>query len=202
MYYVKVVEDRIRLMPAMLASDLEDAVLRLLRDKFERRIFREAGIILSVDNVKVLTEGTVIPGDSGIYYTVSFDALTFMPQVNEVYEAEVKEIVEFGAFSSLGALQGLLHVSQISKDKFYYDKKTKALSSRERKSIKKGDEIVVKVSTVSLKANMTETKIGLTMRPEGLGKKEWLEEKKKEKKEEKPEKKEKGEKKKEKEGKK
>ena len=125
MYYIKTIEDKMRLPPDMFGSKLEDALLRLVRDKFERRLFKDAGIVLSVNDVDVMSKGVVIPGDSGAYYKVKFNALTFLPYVNEVFNAEVKEIVEFGAFSSIGPLQGLLHVSQIGKEKFYYDKKGK-----------------------------------------------------------------------------
>ncbi len=197
MYYMKSISDRVRVLSSMLGSDLEDAVLRILRDKFERRIFKETGMVLSVDDVEIASEGVIIPGDSGVYYNVKFKALSFVPLINEVFEAEIKETVEFGAFASVGPFQGLLHVSQISKEKFFYDKKSKTLTSRiEKKSLKKADELVLKTSTVSLKGSASDTKIGLTMRPLGLGKKEWLEEKKKkeekksEKKEEKAEKKE------------
>jgi DNA-directed RNA polymerase subunit E' len=179
MYNIKTIEDRIRVPPDMFGSELEDAVQRILRERYEGRIYKDMGIVLSIDKPKVLTEGTVIPGDSGAYYTVSFEALTFIPVVNEVYRAEVKEIVEFGAFASIGPFQGLLHVSQIGKEKYYYDKKAKTLSSREAgRSVKKGDEVLVKVSTVSLKSTSSDTKIGLTMRPDGLGKPEWFKPKK------------------------
>lgn len=194
MYHIKTIEDRIRIPPSMFGSDLQDAMVRILRDRYEGRIYKDLGIVLSVDNPKVLSEGTVIPGDSGAYYSVGFEALTFMPAVNEVYAAEVKEIVEFGAFASIGPFQGLLHVSQIGKDKFYYDKRSKTLGSRGAgRSIKKGDAILVKVSTVSLKSTSADTKIGLTMRPDGLGKPEWFAEKKEKKKEAKKEEAKKGE---------
>lgn len=176
MYYVKSIEERIRVPPEMFGSKIEEAVLRILRNRFESRIYRDSGIILSINNPQVITEGMVIPGDSGAYYTVRFDALTFMPYVNEVFLADVKEIVEFGAFSSIGPFQGLLHVSQIGKDKYNYDKKSKSLVCRmARRTVKKGDSILVKVSTVSMKSSVTDTKIGLTMRPDGLGKQEWME---------------------------
>jgi DNA-directed RNA polymerase subunit E' len=178
MYHIKTVEDRIRVPPSMFGSPIEDAVRAILRDRYEGRIYKDMGVVLSVNNPKVLSEGLVIPGDSGAYYTVQFEALTFYPIVNEVYRAEIKEIVEFGAFASIGPFQGLLHVSQIDREKFYYDKKSKTLGSKVlRKTIKKGDEVLVKVSTVSMKATSADTKIGLTMRPDGLGKPEWLEQK-------------------------
>ena len=178
MYQIKLVQDRVRIPPTLFGSDMEDAVLHIVRERYEGRIYRDLGIVLSINEPKVLSEGMVIPGDGGAYYTVNFNALTFMPIVNEIYRAEVKEIVEFGAFSSIGPFQGLLHVSQIGKDKFFFDKKTKALSSKGGMNVKKGDEILVKVSTVSLKSTSSDTKIGLTMRPDGLGKPEWMDKKK------------------------
>ncbi|MCI0503838.1 DNA-directed RNA polymerase [Candidatus Micrarchaeota archaeon] len=180
MYHIKTIQDRIRVPPSLFGSQIEDAVRAILRDRYEGRIYKDLGVVLSVNNPEVKSEGLVIPGDSGAYYTVEFEALTFIPVVNEVYKAEIKEIVEFGAFASIGPFQGLLHVSQIDREKFYYDKKSKTLGSKVlRKSIKKGDEVLVKVSTVSMKATSADTKIGLTMRPDGLGKPEWLEQKSK-----------------------
>ncbi|MFH1520804.1 MAG: DNA-directed RNA polymerase [Candidatus Micrarchaeota archaeon] len=176
MYYIKTVEDRIRVPPAMFGSELEDAVQAILRERYEGRIYKDMGIVLSVNNPKIISEGIIIPGDSGAYYSVEYDALCFYPMVNEVYKAEIKEIVEFGAFASIGPFQGLLHVSQIDKEKFYYDKKAKTLGSKVlKKVIKKGDDVIVKVSTVSLKSTSSDTKIGLTMRPDGLGRPDWLE---------------------------
>ena len=175
MYFIKTIEDRIRVPPSMFGSTLEDAMQMILREQYEGRIYKDLGIVLSVNNPKVLSEGAVIPGDSGAYYTVEFEALTFLPMVNEVYRAEVKEIVEFGAFASIGPFQGLLHVSQIDREKFYYDKKSKSLSSKAlKRALKKGDDVLVKVSTVSLKSTSSDTKIGLTMRPDGLGKPDWI----------------------------
>jgi len=180
MYYMKTIEDKVQVPPAMFGSNLEDAVINILRRKFERRIYRDIGIVLAINDAEITDEGVVLPGDSEVYYNVRFEALTFVPQVNEVFEAEVKEIVEFGAGASIGPLQGLLHVSQIGSEKFFYDKKAKTLGSKaEKKSVKKGDSVLAKVSTVSMKSTFTDTKIGLTMRPDGLGKPEWLEEKKK-----------------------
>jgi len=187
MYYMKTIEDKIQVPPAMFGSDLEDAVVNLLRKKFERRIYKDIGIVLSIDSAEIANDGVVLPGDSEVYYNVSFEALTFLPQVNEVYQAEVKEIVEFGAFASVGPLQGLLHVSQLGSDKFYYDKKAKTLGAKsEKKVVKKADDLLIKVSTVSLKSTYADTKIGLTMRPDGLGKQEWMDEKKKGAKKEEP----------------
>ena len=192
MYYSKTIQDRIRIPPEMLGSKVTDAVLKIVRDRYERRVYPNVGMLVSINDAKIMGDGVVIPGDAGAYYDVEVEALSFLPQVNEVYEAEIKEVVEFGAFASIGPFQGLLHVSQISKNKYYYDRKTKLLASKaDKQSLKKGDTILVKVSTVSLKTAATETKIGLTMRPEGLGKIEWIEKETPEKKKAPPKEKEK-----------
>ncbi|MBU0591998.1 DNA-directed RNA polymerase [Candidatus Micrarchaeota archaeon] len=178
MYYLKIIEDRVRIPPSMFGSTLENAVLSIVRERYEGRIYKDLGIVLSINNPSVLTDGIVIPGDCGAYYSVQFETLVFLPNVNEVYNAEIKEVVEFGAFASIGPFQGLLHVSQIDREKFYYDKKSKTLGSKAlKRTLKKGDIVIVKVSTVSLKSTSSDTKIGLTMRPDGLGKQEWVEKK-------------------------
>lgn len=169
MYYRTSVEEKVRLPPSLLVMKLNDAVTKLLREKYERRIVRELGLVIAVENVDVSGSGVVIPGDGGIYYDAKFDAITFMPYVNEVFNGEIKEVVEFGAFASIGPLDALIHISQLGNDKYFYDKKTKALGTRKGSSIKKGDKVTMKVSTVSLRATTSDTKIGLTMRAEGLG---------------------------------
>jgi len=176
MYYLNDAEDKIRIPPDMFGSKIEDAALRILRERYEGRIYKDIGVVLVVTDPEILSEGVVIPGDAGAYYSVRFNTLTFLPHVNEVFKAEVKDVVEFGAFATIGPFQGLIHISQIGKEKYYYDKKSKALTSKvARKNLKKGDSALVKVSTVSLKPSSTDTKIGLSMRPDGLGKLEWVE---------------------------
>jgi DNA-directed RNA polymerase subunit E'/Rpb7 len=66
------------------------------------------------------------------------------------------------------------------------------LTTRRGGSLKKDDDVIAKVSTVSIKNTTSDTKIGLTMRADGLGvprwdsdKKEIVKEVKKKKKEEK-----------------
>ncbi|MCP4647143.1 MAG: DNA-directed RNA polymerase [bacterium] len=181
MYYELKAEDTVRVPPSMLVMKLNDAITKILREKYERRIFKELGMIIAVEYVDVGEQGTVIPGDGGIYYKVQFNAISFLPHVNEVYAAQVREIVEFGAFASIGPLDGLIHISQIGNEKFFYDKKTRALSTKRGRSLKKGDDVLLKVSTVSLKGTTSDTKIGLTMRSDGLGVMRWDKEQKAEK---------------------
>jgi DNA-directed RNA polymerase subunit E' len=175
MYSVLTCTDRVRLPANFFSMKLDDALTQILREKYERRIDKDSGISLAVWNVKPLGDGVVIPGDNAAYYDVQFDVLSYMPQVNEIIESQVSELVEFGAFLSMGPLEGLAHLSQMANDFLTYNKKTMAFTGREsKKSIKKGDHVFAKISTVSVKGSIPETKIGLTMRPDGLGKEEWI----------------------------
>ncbi|MCC7552147.1 DNA-directed RNA polymerase [Candidatus Micrarchaeota archaeon] len=189
MYKLFKIEDKIRVPPKYFSMKLEEAIVELLIEKYERKVDREVGILLDIQEVKVLSEGTVIPGDGGAYFLIEFEVLSYLPEINEVIEANVTEIVEFGAFLNLGPIEGLVHLSQITNDFLTYNRKTSSFAGKEsKKSLKKGDSVMAKISTVSLKSNIHDIKVGLTMRPEGLGKEEWVnkEEKKKESEDKKP----------------
>lgn len=170
------VHDKVRLPPNLFSLKIEDGLTQVLREKYERRIDKEVGVVLAVWNTKVEGGGLVIPGDGGAFYEVEFDVLAYLPQINEVVEAEVTEIVEFGAFVGLGPVEGLIHLSQIANDFLTFNKKVPNFTGKEsKKALGKADMVLAKISTVSMKPVLSETKIGLTMRPEGLGKIEWVE---------------------------
>ena len=86
------------------------------------------------------------------------------------------EIAEFGAFVRIGPIDGLVHVSQITNDFLSFDRKAQAfISKRSGRTLKKGDVVFAKISTISMKNSVKDSKIALTMKPEGLGKPEWAE---------------------------
>jgi DNA-directed RNA polymerase subunit E' len=175
MYKVSSISDTVRVPPQYFSTELKSTIVHLLREKYERNIDKDLGILLSLWNVRDVSEGSVIPGDGASYHKVTFDALSFMPEVNEVFEGDVSEVVEFGVFVRMGPLDGLVHLSQITNDFLSYDKKVPAFIGKEsKKMLRKGDVVRAKISTVSLKGTIPETRAGLTMRPEGLGKLDWI----------------------------
>jgi len=177
MYYITTVRDTVRVDPKYFSKDLKEAVVEIVREKYERRVDKNFGIVLCVWNAREIGEGKVIPGDGASYHEATFDLLSYKPELNEVFEGEVSEIVEFGAFVRMGPVDGLVHLSQITNDFLSFDKKIPAFVGKQsKKIIKKGDDVLAKISTVSMKNSIPETKIGLTMRPEGLGKLEWAKE--------------------------
>lgn len=178
--------DTVRIPPSELGDVLEDAVFRALRLKLEGRVDKSLGVIVAITAIKDIGEGHILVGDGAVYYDTTFEAIVFQPVLQEVVEGLVVEVVEFGAFVSIGALDGLLHISQITNEFISYDSKNARLVSKESsEAIGEGDRVRVRVVALSLnERDPRESKIGLTMRQVGLGKLEWLEEERKKQKKE------------------
>ncbi|KAA0010534.1 MAG: DNA-directed RNA polymerase [Thermoplasmata archaeon] len=183
MYYMVKMENTIRIPPSYIGEDLEEVGHKIVQETFEGTMDKEYGLIVLTKNVKRKGEGFILHGDGAIYQQVEFDALTFKPELHEVVDAIVCDIVEFGAFCHIGPLDALLHKSQIMDDRILVDVDNKRMEGKETKKVLKvGDKIRVRIVTVSLnEMNPRESKIGLTMRQPGLGKEEWKEKDKKEK---------------------
>jgi len=199
MYYRIRIEDTIRIPPNLFGDDLNKVVTDIVQKTFEGAMRRQHGVIVAVDNIEPVGDGIVIHGDGAMYQRVAFDALTFKPELQEVLDGIVCEIVEFGAFCHIGALDALVHMSQIMNDYVEVDAESEIITGKEKKLVlKKGDPIRARVVAVSLnELSARESKIGLTMRQPALGAHHWIyekpeEEKKKESKKEKKKKKKKG----------
>lgn len=174
------VRDTVRVPPDKLGENLDKIIEELLWENFEGRIDKEYGMIVCIESIEEIGEGKIIEGDGGIYFDVVFNAITFKPVMQEVVEGVVNEIVEFGAFVSLGPLDGLLHMSQITDDYLNYDEKSKRLIGKESKrTIEEGDIVRVRIVALSLREKEPEkSKIGLTMRQPWLGAMKWIQEEK------------------------
>ncbi len=177
MFYVYTIKDTISIPPAHFGEDLNKAAEVILRKRHERLLEKDIGIILAVFNVREISDGFIMPGDPSTHHDVTFDMLAFNLDVGEILMGEVSELVDFGCFVRLGPIDGLVHLSQITNDFITNDRKSGTFVLRNSgRTIKKGDVVYVKVSTISLKNNIKDTKIALTMRPDSLGKYEWTKE--------------------------
>ncbi len=175
MYQIVELEDTVRVPPSQFNDSLENVLKKLLAEKYEGKIDRDIGAIVLVIEAKTNGIGKVIPGDGAAYYEANFKALTYKPELQEVVDGEVIEIIEFGAFVRLGPLDGLVHVSQIADDFLNYDSKgSRFVGKASKKTLQEGDKVRARIVTISLK-KAKENKIGLTMRQPGLGKFEWME---------------------------
>jgi DNA-directed RNA polymerase subunit E' len=177
LFYVYTIKDTISIPPAHFGEDLNKAAEVILRKRHERLLEKDIGIILAVFNVREISDGFIMPGDPSTHHDVTFDMLAFNLDVGEILMGEVSELVDFGCFVRLGPIDGLVHLSQITNDFITNDRKSGTFVLRNSgRTIKKGDVVYVKVSTISLKNNIKDTKIALTMRPDSLGKYEWTKE--------------------------
>jgi DNA-directed RNA polymerase subunit E' len=171
-------EDKVRVPPQRLGEKLEKVVLEVLQEQLEGSIDKEIGIFICVTKVHDVGEGELVAGDGGVYYDVKFEAMVLRLGLQEVIEGLVVETTSFGAFVSLGPIDAMLHVSQISDEYINYDEKNARLICQESKRfIGVGDVVRVRVVTLSLnEREPRDSKIGLTMRQAGLGTALWLEE--------------------------
>ncbi|MCK5560181.1 MAG: DNA-directed RNA polymerase, partial [Thermoplasmata archaeon] len=181
MYRITAKEDTIRIPPEVLSNkqdELQAAIEELTYNNFEGKIMGENELIISVLNIEAIGEGRIVHGDGGVYQHVKYDALIYKPELQEIVQGSVCEILKFGAFIRFGPLDGLLHISQIMDDHIDIDLINSRLIGKESKrDLKVGDKLKARIVAVSInERNPRESKIGLTMRQPGLGKLEWLEE--------------------------
>lgn len=170
--------DTVRVPPSKLGENIEEVINSLLWEQFEGRLDREYGMIIGIESIEEIGEGRIIEGDGAAYFDVVFNAICFKPLNQEVVEGEVIEVVEFGAFVSVGPFDALLHMSQVMDDYLVFDEKNKRLIGRETKKVlQEGDLVRARIVSLSLKEMEPEkSKIGLTMRQPWLGVLKWIEE--------------------------
>ncbi len=180
MYLVSKIEDTVRIPPDRFEEPLEEVTIELLNDSYVGAIDKKLGLMVTVKEIEDIGIGKVIMGDGAAYHDVVFTALSFKPELHEVVEGEVIEIMEFGAFIRIGPMDGLVHVSQVTDDYINYDGKRGALIGKEsKKSLEEGNRVRARIVALSIKGKSSkETKIGLTMRQPGLGRVEWIQEEK------------------------
>ena len=178
MYTSVKLNDTIRVPPERFGEDLKKVVNDIVQETFEGVIRRNHGLIVVVDNIKTIGDGIVIHGDGGMYQKVEFEALTYKPVLQEVVDAIVCEIVEFGAFCHIGPFDALIHMSQVMNDYVDVDAENERITGKENKKVLKvGDSIRARIVAISLnELSARESKIGLTMRQPALGAHEWLKE--------------------------
>jgi DNA-directed RNA polymerase subunit E' len=198
------VEDVVRVPPDRFGEPLKDVVGDILRQGYEFKggtvgayeglVDRDVGVVLAVTDVESIEEGRLIPNDGASFHKTVFNAIVFKPDLHEILDCEVVDVVEFGAFVRFGPLDGLVHVSQIADDYISYDEKRGALLGKTtNRVLEVGNRVRARVVAVSTNPEgQRGGKINLTMRQPNLGKFEWIaEEKEKKNKGDKPAKEEK-----------
>ncbi len=172
-FYAVKVKDHVRVAPAMFGLDLNESIVKAVKEKFTGYIDKDVGIVIDILDVNEVGDGIIIPGDGASYYEASFELLVYVPEMQEVIPTMIKDVAEFGAFLNLGPIDGMVHVSQAMND-FVSVTKEKVLQGKETgRVLKVGDKVLARMVAISYK-DRANPKFGLTMRQEGLGKDEWI----------------------------
>lgn len=167
------IKDHIRVPPDLFNLEVKEAVVKRLKKKYEGFISKDLGVVIDVKDVKTIGEGVIIPGDGASYYDTTFELLSFKPEMQEVILGRIKDIADFGAFINIGPIEGMIHVSQ-TMDDFVSFSKEKVLAGKEtKKTLKVGDKCRARLIAVSFK-DVTNPKLGLTMRQPFLGRLDWI----------------------------
>jgi DNA-directed RNA polymerase subunit E' len=176
MFYLVEIEDYVRVEPKLFGLPTLEAVKNQLKETYAEHISRELGKVVEVVDVLKVGEGIIIPGDGAAYYKSTFKLLVWRPELQELVYGIIAEITNFGAFMNLGAMQGMIHISQTMDDYVSFSKSNTLIGKSSKKSLKKNDLCLARIVAVSYKAE--EPKIGLTMRQPGLGKLDWIKDEK------------------------
>jgi DNA-directed RNA polymerase subunit E' len=190
--YVSIEKEYVaRIPPEKLSGDYLKAVSDVAKTSIEGRLIdleeqnyqNQKAFIISVMSVEPVGEGTIVHGDGGVYQSIKYNALGYLPELQEIVDGFVTSVKEFGAFVRFGPFEGLLHKSQIMDDRIDIDLTNQRIVGKESKrEIKVGDKLRVRIVSLNLaSSSVMDSKIGLTMKQLGLGKVEWLNQVKKEK---------------------
>lgn len=179
MYRIFTIKTKIKVPPTRFGMPLKKAIKESIAEKYEGLLDTKLGIGLAVTVVNEIGEGRFLPGDPSAHYSVSFDLLTFKPEMHEIVLGDVIDNTEFGSFVRMGPMDGLVHVSQLLNDYVSYDEKNTTFMGKEtRKTLKKEDPVRARIISISMIPGK-ENKVGLTMRQPMLGAIHWIDEEKK-----------------------
>lgn len=170
------VEGIVSVSPLNLSGDLKDILKEQLSINYDGVIDKDIGLIITITEVLEHSEGEIIPGDSDVFFRVKFRVISFLPKLHEIMKGRVTQATDFGAFINIGPFEGLCHVSQVMPDFNSYNPELPGFFAKEsKKTLVVEDKVLSRISNISFKKTIAETKIGLSMRQSGLGKNEWQE---------------------------
>lgn len=175
MFYRTEVKDHIGVPPRLFDLSREEAIEKCIKKKYEGYITQELGVVIDLFKINEIGEGIIIPGDGASYYETKFELFTFKPEMQEVVLGRIKDVADFGAFMTIGPIEGMIHISQTMDDFVSFSKDKVLVGKETKRTLKLGDRCKSRIIAVSFK-DISNPKLGLTMRQPVLGKTEWIEE--------------------------
>jgi len=175
MFYKIKLNDFIRVPPKVFNLPTKTAVIQRIKKKYDGFISKELGVVIDVANVTDIKEGVVIAGDGASYFDTTFELYSFKPEMQEVAYGSIRDIADFGAFMNLGPIEGMIHIGQTMDDFVSFSKDKVLLGKDTKRTLRVNDKCKARIVAVSFK-DVSNPKLGLTMRQPYLGKPEWIEE--------------------------
>ncbi|MFH0874827.1 MAG: DNA-directed RNA polymerase [archaeon] len=175
MFYKTLIEDFVRVPPDQFGKPIDEAITGQIKKQYDGFISKDMGVVIDVSSVESISEGLIIPGDGAAFYKTKFYLITFKPELQEVVPSVVRDIADFGAFMTLGPIEGMIHISQTMDDFVSFSKDKVLLGKDSKKTLRIGDKCLARVIAISYK-EVTNPKFGLTMRQAGLGRIDWIKE--------------------------
>ncbi|MBT3642885.1 DNA-directed RNA polymerase [archaeon] len=172
MFYEVLVTDHVRVEPNKFGMSTDEAVRTQLEESYSGFQDKDIGTVVAVLEVLDVKEGIIIPGDGAAYYESVFKLIVFKPELQELVYGTIEEITNFGAFISMGAIRGMIHISQTMDDFVSFSDSGVLTGKDGNKNLVKADKCMARIVAISYKGE--EPKIGLTMRQPGLGKLDWV----------------------------
>jgi DNA-directed RNA polymerase subunit E' len=177
MFYLVSIKDTIRLHPASLGKDVKEEARDIIKSEYEDLVLKDIGYVITVTDVLDIDLGKMLPKEEGIFTRCTFELLVYRPEMNEVVEGKVVEVVDFGVFIRLGPTDGLCHVSQVTDDFINFNSKMNYLEGKETGRIMQVSDLVrARIVAISPASKSKAGKLGLSMRRPFLGKLEWVKE--------------------------
>ena len=175
MFYEVEAKGHVRVLPKFFGDDTNEAIMKSLNKQYEGFISKDFGVVIGVTDVKEVNEGIIIPGDGAAYYSTTFNLLTFKPELQEVVLGKIADITDFGAFITVLPIDGMIHVSQTMDDFVSFGKSNVLTGKDSKHNLKVGDLCRARIIAVSYK-DLSNPRVGLTMRQHRLGALSWIDE--------------------------
>jgi DNA-directed RNA polymerase subunit E' len=175
MFYLVSIRDTIRIHPSSFGKDIKEEAKEIIRMEYEDLVLKDIGYVITVTEIVDIDLGKLLPKEEGMFSRCTFELLVYRPEMNEVVEGKVVEVVDFGVFVRLGPTDGLCHVSQVTDDFISYDAKQGILVGKDTgRTMQASDLVRARIVAISPASRSKAGKLGLTMRRPFLGRLDWV----------------------------
>jgi DNA-directed RNA polymerase subunit E' len=177
MYYLVTIKDTIRIHPSSFGKDIKEEAKEIIRMDYEDLVLKDIGYVITVTDIVDIDLGKLLPKEEGMFSRCTFELLVYRPEMNEVVEGRVVEVVDFGVFVRLGPTDGLCHVSQVTDDFINFNARQSILEGKDTgRTMQATDLVRARIVAISPANRSKAGKLGLTMRRPFLGKLDWVKE--------------------------